>query len=582
MHKDWLILKKTYKHISKWTWIAVISLTLTSLVATTLSILAPYYLSTLIGYIQNSDPVQEKMLRDITRVGIMIITFYSAKFLLCDIPYYLITNWLDQHNGMRIRTSIINKMNKLPISYYEKSSIGKLLTILVSDTKLISQNFIGAFVSIISNIFFVICLITTMFLMNWKMACITIVIIPIFSSLLPLIIKKSRSFFVKRRTSLANANNVIDDMFNNILLVKMTNMQSKATKKYDIELKKMYLATKNSSFISGLTSPLFTISNYLILISLIIFAAIFQITTKDNSAVIVLPSFILFSQMFNSPFATISTSIQNLINTMTSLERIVNFLDEQEEQETKSIVNITNYDIKINNISFEYNKHKQVINNISLDVPFGTKIGIVGSTGSGKSTIASLLMKFYDVTNGSIDVGGININKIGFKKISDDFSILLQEPFLFDGTIKENIIYNTQNVSDKQLKQVCAEVGLLHFIESLPKGFETLINENFSNGQKQLITIARQILRKSKVLILDEATSKVDTVTEASIQKAIDLLTKNKTCFIIAHRLNTIKHVDKIIVIDKGKIAEQGTHAELLKKNGIYSLLYKSQFADIN
>jgi ATP-binding cassette subfamily B protein len=381
---------------------------------------------------------------------------------------------------------------------------------------------------------------------------------------------------------LANANNVIDDMFNNILLVKMTNMQSKATKKYDIELKKMYLATKNSSFISGLTSPLFTISNYLILISLIIFAAIFQITTKDNSAVIVLPSFILFSQMFNSPFATISTSIQNLINTMTSLERIVNFLDEQEEQETKSIVNITNYDIKINNISFEYNKHKQVINNISLDVPFGTKIGIVGSTGSGKSTIASLLMKFYDVTNGSIDVGGININKIGFKKISDDFSILLQEPFLFDGTIKENIIYNTQNVSDKQLKQVCAEVGLLHFIESLPKGFETLINENFSNGQKQLITIARQILRKSKVLILDEATSKVDTVTEASIQKAIDLLTKNKTCFIIAHRLNTIKHVDKIIVIDKGKIAEQGTHAELLKKNGIYSLLYKSQFADIN
>jgi ATP-binding cassette subfamily B protein len=372
-------------------------------------------------------------------------------------------------------------------------------------------------------------------------------------------------------------------MFSNTLLIRLSNKQNEINAHFDSLISHLYKISKKSSFVGSLAGPLFSITNYIMQILVIIFSIFIYVVHGDTSAATTIPSFLIFINLFNSPFSTMASNIQNLLGVNICLKRIFTMLDEPELSPETPFSKIPhNNDIEFEHVSFGYTKNKKVIHNFNLHIKYGEKIAIVGATGSGKSTLVNLLMRFYELDEGKIKIGNVSIDDITRKDLRDKFAMVLQEPYIFYGTIRENIVYNQKNVSQAHLESICEQINLLHFIKMLPKGFDTILDEQttISAGEKQLITIARLLIKKSDFIILDEATSNIDTQTEELIQQAIDKLTHNKTSIVIAHRLSTIKDADRIIVMKNGKIIEQGTHDELLKLGKDYSSLYKSQFAD--
>ena len=485
-------------------------------------------------------------------------------------------------NNLRERISI--KINRLPLKYFDMHQSGDILSRVTNDIDTIAQTMNQSLASLVSSITLFLGSLIMMFITNWIMALTAIGSTIIGFIGMIFILSKSQKYFKQRQEELGNLNGHIEEVYSGLNVVKAYNGDEEADRKFNEYNKKVCESNKKSQFISGLMQPLMGFIGNFGYVAVCIVGAL--LTMNDIITFGVIVAFMTYIRLFTQPLSQIAQGMTSLQSASAASERVFEFIDEEEMTDES---NIKTYlpkekvkgDIKFENVSFKYDgNEKNTINNFTAHAKPGQKIAIVGPTGAGKTTMVNLLMKFYEITNGDIKIDNVSTKKLTRENIHSMFTMVLQDTWVFDGTIKENIIFNRENIDDKEIEKICKEVGLDHFIKTLSEGYNTKLsdNESISAGQKQLLTIARGMIENSPFLILDEATSNVDTRTEELVQSAMDKLTKGKTSFIIAHRLSTIKNADLILVMDKGNIIEQGTHNELISQNGFYTKLYNSQF----
>ena len=482
-----------------------------------------------------------------------------------------------------LREKISIKINKLPLKYFDKNKIGDVLSRVTNDVDTVSQTLNNSLASFVSALTLFIGTIIMMFVTNSLMA-ITAIISSLFGFIFMFIVlSKSQKYFIERQKELGNLNANIEEIYSNIAVVKKYNAKEETRANFNKINDKLFNSTRKSGFLSGLMPPMMMFVGNFGYVCVCIVGALLVINNKISFGVIV--AFISYVRLFTSPLSQIAQTMSSFQQTVAASERVFELLDEEEmEKETnKKILEKEKVigKLEFNDVCFTYDGNKTpTIKDFSVKIKSGQKVALVGPTGSGKTTMVNLLMKFYDINSGDIKIDDIKIKDLKRENVHDLFTMVLQDTWLFEGTIKENIIYNRKNITLEEVKKACKIVGMDHFIKTLPNGYDSYLNEetNVSEGQRQLLTIARALIKETPFLILDEATSNVDTRTEELISKAMDVLTKGKTSFIIAHRLSTIKNADLIIVMKDGEILEKGKHDELLKQNGFYAELYNSQF----
>ena len=547
-----------------------------------MSIIAPNKLSDLTDEISKGLMGTMDMVA-VKKLALTLASLYIASALFTFIQSIAMTDVANKF-AKSLRSRISHKINKLPLRYYDKHLIGDILSRVTNDIDTIAQSMNQSLATLVSSTVLFLGTIVMMFYTNWIMALTAIGASLIGFIFMFGILGKSQKYFVARQVELGKLNGHIEEVYSGLNVVKAYNGGKIANEKFDVLNKSVYEANRKSQFLSGLMQPLMNFIGNFGYVAVCIVGAI--LTMKNMISFGVIVAFITYVRLFTSPLSQIAQAMTSLQSTGAASERVFEFLDEEEMQnESKFTKKLDKEkvkgDIEFENVVFQYdNNPKPTIQNFSAKAKAGQKIAIVGPTGAGKTTLVNLLMKFYDINSGDIKIDGVSTKELTRENIHDLFTMVLQDTWLFDGTIKENIVYNTENVTDEQVKEVCKVVGLDHFIKTLPKGLDTELSDNdeISAGQKQLLTIARGMLNKTPFLILDEATSNVDTRTEELVQKAMDKLTEGKTSFIIAHRLSTIKNADLILVVDNGNIIEQGNHEELMEKHGFYADLYNSQF----
>ena len=547
-----------------------------------MSIIAPNKLSDLTDEISKGLMGTMDMVA-VKKLALTLASLYIASALFTFIQSIAMTDVANKF-AKSLRSRISHKINKLPLRYYDKHLIGDILSRVTNDIDTIAQSMNQSLATLVSSTVLFLGTIVMMFYTNWIMALTAIGASLIGFIFMFGILGKSQKYFVARQVELGKLNGHIEEVYSGLNVVKAYNGGKIANEKFDILNKNVYEANRKSQFLSGLMQPLMNFIGNFGYVAVCIVGAI--LTMKNMISFGVIVAFITYVRLFTSPLSQIAQAMTSLQSTGAASERVFEFLDEEEMQDESKFTKKLDKekvkgDIEFENVVFQYdNNPKPTIQNFSAKAKAGQKIAIAGPTGAGKTTLVNLLMKFYDINSGDIKIDGVSTKELTRENIHDLFTMVLQDTWLFDGTIKENIVYNTENVTDEQVKEVCKVVGLDHFIKTLPKGLDTELSDNdeISAGQKQLLTIARGMLNKTPFLILDEATSNVDTRTEELVQKAMDKLTEGKTSFIIAHRLSTIKNADLILVVDNGNIIEQGNHEELMEKHGFYADLYNSQF----
>lgn len=519
----------------------------------------------------------------IKSIAIVLAIMYIVSALSTFAQSLIMTN-VSNKFAKNLRTRISNKINKLPLRYFDKHSIGDVLSRVTNDVDTIAQSMNQSLVSLISNIVLFVGTLIMMFATNVQLALTAIGATVVGFILMFIILSKSQKYFLARQEELGKLDGLVEEIYSGINIVKVYNGQKQANEKFDELNKKVYEANRKSQFLSGLMQPIMQFIGNFGYVAVCIVGAMLTMNNTISFGVIV--AFITYVRLFTNPLAQLAQAMTSLQSTAAASERVFDILDSDEMASEESFTkhldkNSVKGEIEFDNIVFQYdNNPKPTIKNFSAKAKPGQKIAIVGPTGAGKTTIVNLLMKFYDLTSGDIRLDGVSTKELKRENIHELFTMVLQDTWLFEGTIKENIIYNNEGITDEDVNKVCKVVGLDHFIKTLSKGYDTELseNENVSAGQKQLLTIARGMLQNAPFLILDEATSNVDTRTEELVQKAMDKLTEGKTSFIIAHRLSTIKNADLILVMNEGNIIEQGNHDELMQQNGFYAKLYNAQF----
>ena len=519
----------------------------------------------------------------IKNIALLLIIMYVISAIFSYTQSICMTN---VSNGFArdLRGKISKKINRLPLRYFDKNSNGDILSRVTNDVDLIAQTMNNSLASLVTSLTLFLGSIIMMFVTNYIMALTAIVASLVGFSFMGVILKKSQKYFVKRQDELGKLNGHIEEIYSGLLVVKGYNGKYDANEKFDRLNKNLAKCNEKSQFLSGLMQPLMGFIGNFGYLAVCVVGAILVMNNMISFGVIV--AFITYVRLFTTPLSQIAQALTSLQSTAAAGERVFEFLDEREMEKEDNIKTVIDKDkikgdIEFQNIVFQYdNNDKPTIKNFSAIAKAGKKIAIVGPTGAGKTTMVNLLMKFYDLTAGDIKIDSISTKDLTRENIHDMFTMVLQDTWLFEGTIKENIKYNKENVSDEEVVEVCKKVGLDHFIRTLPNGYDSKISENdsISAGQRQLLTIARGMIKNAPLLILDEATSNVDTRTEELVQNAMDKLCVGKTSFIIAHRLSTIKNADLILVMKEGNIVEQGNHEELMKLNGAYAELYNSQF----
>ena len=524
---------------------------------------------------------------DFAKVG-SILTFLLCLYILSAMLSFaqgFIMNGVSNKVSYKLRKEISIKINKLPMKFFDKKTHGEILSCVTNDVDTLSQNLSQSLSQIVTSVITLFGILIMMLSINVTMTIASLAIIPISLGIIGLIVKKSQKHFVKQQEYLGLLNGTVEEVYGGHDVVKAFNGEEKAIKQFNEYNEKLYETGWKSQFLSGIMHPIMNFVGNLGYVVVSILGGYLTIKRKIEVGDIL--SFTQYVRNFNQPISQMAQIMNMLQGAVAAAERVFEFLDEQEEQpDVKKAASIKNIDgnVEFKNVSFGYDESKTIINNFNASVKKGQKIAIVGPTGAGKTTMVKLLMRFYDVNSGEILIDGVNIKNFKRSELRSLFGMVLQDTWLFSGTIIDNIKYGKLNASLEEVKDACRAASVHHFIKTLPDGYNMVLNEesdNISQGQKQLLTIARVILADPKILILDEATSSVDTRTEVLIQEAMDKLMEGRTSFIIAHRLSTIKNADLILVMKDGDIVETGNHEELLKKKGFYATLYNSQFEEV-
>ena len=482
-----------------------------------------------------------------------------------------------------LRKRISEKINRLPLNYFDRHQTGDILSRITNDVDTVAMSLSNSLSTIVSETVLMFGVLIMMFITNWQLALVAVVASVLGFVGMGVILGKSQKYFSMRQTELGKLNAHIEEIYSGLNVVRAYNGKASSDEKFDKLNKRVYIANQRSQFLGGLMHPIMAFIGNFGYVAVCVMGAI--LTTQNVISFGVIVAFITYVRLFTSPLSRIAQSMSNLQSAAAASERVFEFVDEKEmadesEKATKINKDEIRGDIEFDHVRFGYDKDKTIIKDFSAKAKAGQKIAIVGPTGAGKTTVVNLLMKFYDINSGKILIDGIPTSEMKREEIHSLFTMVLQDTWLFAGTLRDNILYNRAKISDDEIMKLCDTVGLTHFIKTLPHGLDTEIAENdsISAGQKQLITIARGMVEDAPFLILDEATSNVDTRTEELVQKAMDKLMEGRTSFIIAHRLSTIKNADLILVMNEGNIIESGNHKQLIAKNGFYAELYNSQF----
>lgn len=515
------------------------------------------------------------LLKIIALVATSAVVGYVQGFLLAGVA---------QRVSYRFRDDINRKIARLPLKYYDTTTNGEVMSFVTNDVDAISTALNQSLSQSVTAVTTIIGVLVMMFKISWVLTLVALVMIPVSLVIIMLIIKRSQKFYLMQQEYLGHVNGHIEETFAGHNVVSLFNGEEKALEEFKSFNDKLYISARNSQFFSGMMMPVMSFVGNLNYVICCVLGGAMVISGYGGLTVGNIQSFIQYFRQFNQPINQMSSIANTFQSTVAAAERIFGFLEQPEEQETGELVptNVKG-EVSFDHVRFGYTPDKVIIHDFSCDVKPGQRIAIVGPTGAGKTTIVKLLMRFYELDGGSISLDGTNITDMPRSALRDNIGMVLQDTWLFSGTIRENIRYGKLDATDEEVERAAKIACADHFIRTLPEGYDFVINsdaDNISQGQKQLLTIARAVLADPKVLILDEATSSVDTRTEVLIQKAMDALMQGRTSFVIAHRLSTIKNADKILVLRDGDVVEQGNHEQLLAQNGFYAMLYNSQFED--
>ena len=553
-------------------------------ISSALAIIGPDKLKDITNVITNNMmtgiPIEE-----VKSIAFALIIIYSISAIFGYLEGFIMTT-VTARFQKRMRDDISKKINVLPLSFFDKTTVGDILSRVTNDVDNIGFTMTQSLSSIVGSATLLIGSLIMMFYTNWLLAITAILSTIIGLVFVVIIIMKSQRYFNEVQKSLGDINGHIEEVFSGHNVIKAYNAEEEMNEKFDKINEHLFDCGRKSQFLSGLMHPLMGFTGNFGYVIVCVVGSILVLNKTIDFGVIV--AFMMYIKFFTRPLMQIAQSFTGIQSATAASERVFEFLESVEMDKEKDLtdklpVSDVKGNLEFKNVHFGYNSDKEIIHNFSAKTKSGQKIAIVGPTGAGKTTIVNLLMKFYPLNSGDIVIDGHSINKLTRENVHDLFTMVLQDTWVFEGSIKDNIRYNNKDITDEEIIDACKKVGLHHLIKTLPNGYDTILTDtdNLSAGEKQLLTIARAMISKKPYLILDEATSNVDTRTEELVQKAMDKLAVGKTSFIIAHRLSTIRNADLILVMNNGKIIEQGTHDELLDKNGFYAELYNSQFQEL-
>ena len=521
----------------------------------------------------------------VTHIAWLLVALYVGYAVLCYVQSWMMAN-VTQRTAQELREAISVKINKLPLKYFDKVSYGDVLSRITNDVDAIGQTLGQSVGSLITSVTLFVGALIMMFYNNVIMTVCAIVSSLVGLLIMGVIMKVSQKYFSRQQIALGDVNGHVEEMYAGHTVVKAYCGEADSIRAFEKYNDDLYDSGWKSQFLSGLMMPLMNFVGNFGYVVVCVVGAVLAMDGKIEFGVIV--AFMMYIRLFTQPLSQFAQAFQNLQRCAAASERVFGFLEEPEmadESDKQALLGVNGKpvrgDVEFSHVKFGYDPSKTIINDFSASVKSGQKVAIVGPTGAGKTTMVNLLMRFYEISGGSIAIDGVDTKSVPRWNVHDQFSMVLQDTWVFRGTVRENIAYSKPDVTDKQIEDACKAVGLHHYIMSLPNGYDTVLDDKatLSQGQKQLLTIARAMVEDAPILILDEATSSVDTRTEELIQKAMDALTVDRTSFVIAHRLSTIRDADMILVMNHGDIVESGTHEELLAKGGFYADIYNSQFA---
>lgn len=571
-------LKMLMKRLWQFKWHLIIALTF-AICAAVLNVLGPRFLNDMMTMLFSTTGYQ---FSEVTRIGIIIVIMYVVAGILGYFQGFLMSK-VSVGISKKLRSEISVKINKLPLKYFDKHSYGDVLSRVTNDIDTVGMTLERIMSSLVTSMVTIIGIPIVMFTISWQLTLISLLQIPLALLIVFLVVKFNQKYFVRQQKYLGDINGYIEEHYSAHTVIKAFNGEEKAQEEFDAINSKLRSSSMKAQFFSGLMHPIVNFASNVIYVLICLVGGWIAISTNNIAFLATIITFLTYSKLFNQPISQIGSVMGNLQSTMAAAERVFEFLKE-EEQPDESEKTLTIKDVKgkveFKHVNFGYDKDKQIIFDFNFTANPGEKIAIVGQTGAGKTTIVNLLMRFYEIDSGEILIDGVSTKDMNRSYVRSLFGMVLQDTWLFEGTIKENLRFGKPDATDEEIVNACKMANVDHFIRTEPNGYDMVLSEetSISQGQKQLLTIARAMVQNAPLLILDEATSSVDTRTEILIQTAMDRLTKGRTSFVIAHRLSTIKNADKIIVMKDGNIVEVGTHQELLDKGGAYRDLYVSQF----
>lgn len=548
-------------------------------IGTVFNIISPKVLSRATNALQRGIIQGSLDMTYIVNILLLVVSFYVLSSLFSFLSQF-ISAGVSQRVVYQMRNEVKEKFKTLPIRYYDKNSSGNILSVVTNDIETISVSLQQSITQAITSVLSIVGIFIMMLTISGYMTLIVLFSLPLFMIITFIIAKKSQKKFVKQQSKLGELNGYVEEIYSNKNVVQLYNKEDDTVNNFGEINEGLYDAGKDAQFLSGIIMPMLQFVNNL---SYVAISVVGGILAGGRLMIGDIQAFMQYSQQFSHPIMQTANITNTIQSTIAAAERLFELLEELEEPEDEAIVKSIEKvrgSVSFNNVDFSYDKDKELLKNINLEVESGGIIAIVGATGAGKTTLVNLLLRFYEIDSGSITIDGIDIRQMSKKDLRSLFGMVLQDTWLESGTLKENIAY-ARDATLEEVKEAAEKAHISHFIDTLPDGYDTKINEDVSNisqGEKQLLTIARAILANPKILILDEATSSVDTRTESYIQNAMTTMMKGKTSFIIAHRLSTIRNASLIVVMDKGKIVEQGNHSELIERQGFYYNLYNSQF----